>query len=65
MSKEMIDKETKPRKQKKYSKSAFIEAEDSSNKKILLGVILEDEKSYTKEEVKKLEKAWKHKEVKK
>ncbi|MEK4403443.1 hypothetical protein MKZ26_03230 [Sporosarcina sp. FSL K6-6792] len=55
-------KEGKPQ-QQKYSKSAFVEAAEESKERLILQVILADNKTYTKDEVAKLVEAWKSKKV--
>ncbi|MEK4712241.1 hypothetical protein [Sporosarcina sp. FSL K6-5500] len=50
-------------KQQKYSKSAFVEAVEESKERLILQVILADNKTYTKDEVAKLVEAWKSKKV--
>ena len=45
--------------QKKFSKSAYLDAEKISKERLLLQILLEDEKSYTKEEVQAIVKNWK------
>lgn len=48
----------------KYSKSAFVDAAESNKESLILQVVLEDDKTYTREEAKKIVEAWKQKEVK-
>ncbi|WP_342505623.1 hypothetical protein [Sporosarcina sp. FSL K6-2383] len=47
-----------------FSKTAFIEAETNNNGRNLLQVLLKEDKTYTQDEVAKLVKDWKKKEVK-
>jgi hypothetical protein len=47
-----------------YSKSAFLNAAKGSKERLILTVLLEDDKSYTKAEVEKAVSEWKSKEVK-
>lgn len=49
---------------KKYSKTAFLEAAVDGKERLMLGVLLTDGKSYTKEEVELKLSDWKKKEVK-
>lgn len=48
----------------KYSKSAFVDAAESNKERLILQVVLADEKTYTREEVKQIVQTWKQKEVK-
>lgn len=48
----------------KFSKTAFLDAEDNTNERHLLEVLLGDEKTYAIEEVAKIVKQWKSKEAK-
>lgn len=48
----------------KYSKAAFIKASKDSKERLILNVLLEDEKSYTKDEVSRALKTWKVKKLK-
>lgn len=47
-----------------YSKSAFLDAAKDSTERLLLNVLLNDQKKYSKDEVEKLVNDWKAKEVK-
>ncbi|RKD22549.1 hypothetical protein BEP19_09820 [Ammoniphilus oxalaticus] len=60
----MSKDETPKTKQRRYSKSAFIDAEANSKERLILQVVLEDGKTYTKAEVDKTVKDWKRKEIK-
>lgn len=59
MSKEKIMKQS----QQSYSKEAFVEAADSKDS-LILQVVLEDGKTYSKDVVAGMVTAWKTKEVK-
>lgn len=48
----------------RFSKSAFLDAADSNKDQLILQVVLEDKKSYTRDEVVSKVEAWKKKEVK-
>lgn len=48
----------------KYSKEAFLDATKDSKERLLLKMLLADKMSYTKDEVLKVVKDWKSKEVK-
>ncbi|MET3657836.1 hypothetical protein [Sporosarcina psychrophila] len=50
-------------KQQKYSKSAFVEAATESKERLILQVILADDKTYTKDDAAELVEAWKSKQV--
>lgn len=52
----------KPKTQK-YSKTAFLDAAKDNKERLLLDALLQDDKSYTKEEVEKVAKAWKSKPI--
>lgn len=52
-----------PEKQMRYGKSAFIRASEYAKDRLLLEVLLDDTKTYTKEEVDSLLSEWKAKEV--
>lgn len=47
-----------------FSKKAFIEAAATKNEAVLLQVVLEDDKTYTRDEAKQLVESWKQKEAK-
>lgn len=49
---------------KKYSKTAFVNAAKTSKERLELASVLEDDKTYTKDEVTKVIRDWKNKEVK-
>ncbi|RAK21140.1 hypothetical protein B0I26_10392 [Anoxybacillus vitaminiphilus] len=51
-------------KQVRYGKSAFLHAPEYAKNRLLLEVLLDDTKTYTKEEVDSLLNEWKKKEVK-
>lgn len=55
---------TKADAKQKFSKSAFVDAAKEGKERLLLVMLLEDEISYTKDEVAKIVKEWKSKEVK-
>ncbi|MFJ3386326.1 hypothetical protein [Lysinibacillus sp. NPDC086135] len=55
---------TRETKQQKFGKEAFVNAAENNKDQFILQVVLEDGKSYTREEAAKLVKAWKDKEVK-
>lgn len=58
-------KETKAMPQaSKYGKAAFLDAAKDPKERIILQVVLEDEKQYTREEASDLATEWKNKEVK-
>lgn len=62
-----MTKKTKSKKEnatRKYSKSAFLNAEKDSKERLLLNTLLEDGKLYTAEETKQLVAQWKAKKVK-
>jgi hypothetical protein len=48
----------------KYSKEAFLDAAKDGKERLLLKLLLDDKMSYTKDEVVKIVKNWKSKEVK-
>ncbi|TCJ01494.1 hypothetical protein [Cytobacillus praedii] len=50
---------TKTESKKKFSKTAFVDAAKDGKERLLLMMLLEDEKSYAKEEVTKILKDWK------
>lgn len=50
---------------RKYSKSAFLNAEKDSKERLLLNTLLEDGKTYTAAEAKKLVAQWRTKKVNK
>jgi hypothetical protein len=50
-------------KKKTYNKSAFLEAAETLEDRLVLNVVLADGESYTKEEVDKALQEWKSKEV--
>jgi hypothetical protein len=54
---------TKSESKQKFSKSAFVDAAKDGKERLLLMTLLEDEKSYAKEEVAKILKDWKSKVV--
>ena len=56
-----MEKQTE--KQTRYGKSAFIRAPEYTKDRLLLEVLLDDTKTYTKEEVDSLLSEWKAKEV--
>lgn len=60
----MTKGKTAKSKQQKFGKAAFVESAENTQDSLLYQVVLEDGKSYTKEEVTKLVTAWKKKEVK-
>lgn len=49
---------------KKYSKTAFVNSSKTSKERLELASVLEDEKTYTKDEVTKIIRDWKNREVK-
>lgn len=49
---------------KKFGKAAHLYYASGANERLLLDVLLEDKKQYTKTEVQKIVKDWKQKEVK-
>ncbi|KAA0944074.1 hypothetical protein FQ087_18280 [Sporosarcina sp. ANT_H38] len=59
-----MSKEKEVKLPQQYSKIAFLEAAVDGNESVLLRVVLEDGKTYTKDEVAELVAAWKTKEVK-
>ncbi|MDQ0269939.1 hypothetical protein [Cytobacillus purgationiresistens] len=59
-----MSKEKEAKSQQKYGKEAFLKAEKNTNERLLLQVLLEDGKSYSKVDVTKIVKDWKQKEVK-
>lgn len=54
---------TENKKKQMFKKEAFLNAAKSTNERLLLQVLLTDEKSYTKSEVTKLVNDWKKKEI--
>lgn len=54
---------TKTESKQKYSKFAFVDAAKDGKERLLLMTLLEDEKSYSKDEVDKILKDWKSKVV--
>ncbi|ANB62253.1 hypothetical protein [Anoxybacteroides amylolyticum] len=50
-------------KKERYGKSAFLRAPEYTKDRLLLEVLLDDSKTYTKEEVDSLLSEWKAKEV--
>lgn len=48
----------------KFGKEAFLNAAENTKDRLVLQVVLEDGKTYTKAEAEKIVKAWKQKEVK-
>lgn len=56
--------EVKAEKKQSYSKSAFVDAARDSKERLELKMLLEDGKSYAQDEVAKVVKEWKTKEVK-
>ncbi|KQL37593.1 hypothetical protein AN959_03555 [Psychrobacillus sp. FJAT-21963] len=48
----------------RFSKSAFLDAADSNKDRLILQVVLEDKKLYTRDEVASKVDVWKKKEVK-
>lgn len=59
-----MSKEKEVKSEQKYNKSAFIDAAADSKERIILQIVLEDGKSYAKDDVAKKVSAWKTKEVK-
>lgn len=55
---------TKLEKKAKYSKSAFVDAAADRKERLLLMTLLDEKKTYSKEEVEKAVKAWKSKAIK-
>ncbi|MEG0260590.1 MAG: hypothetical protein RR595_06535 [Lysinibacillus sp.] len=49
---------------KKFSKEAFLNATKTTKERLLLEVLLEENKKYTKDQVAKLAEDWNNKEVK-
>ncbi|WP_313894312.1 hypothetical protein [Psychrobacillus sp.] len=47
-----------------YGKQAYVNAADSSKERLIVQALLEDEKKYSPDEVKKLIQSWKQKEAK-
>lgn len=47
-----------------YSKSAFVDAAENNKEKLIIQVVLEEDKKYTQQEVAEKVDAWKKKEVK-
>lgn len=47
-----------------YSKSAFVDAAENNKEKLIMQVVLEEDKKYTPQEVSEIVNAWKKKEVK-
>lgn len=54
----------KESKTKKFGKEAFVNAAKTTKDRLVLQVVLEDGKTYTKTEVDKIVKDWKQKEAK-
>jgi hypothetical protein len=55
---------TKITENQKFSKEAFVDAAKNSKDRLLLKMLLKDGESYAKEDVTKVVKDWKSKEVK-
>lgn len=55
--------EIKGEKKQKYSKIAFLDAASDNKERLLLNTLLQNDKSYTKEEVEKIAEAWKSKNI--
>lgn len=55
---------TKSDVKQKFSKSAFVDAAKNGKERLLIMTLLDDEKSYTKDEVAKIIKDWKSKVIK-
>lgn len=60
MSKEKTEK-AQPTKTQVFSKSAFLIAAETTNDRVLLDVLLEEDRKYSKVEVADLVKTWKQK----
>ena len=50
--------------ERKYSKTAYLDAETNSKERLLLNTLLEDGEYYSKDEVSKAIKQWKSKVIK-
>lgn len=62
MSKEKIEN-VQPVAKQTFSKSAFLDASENTNDRVLLDVLLKEEQKYSREEVADLVQAWKQKPV--
>lgn len=60
-----MTKKTKSNAARKYSKSAFLNAEKDSKERLLLNTLLEDGTTYTESEAKNIVVQWKIKKVNK
>lgn len=61
---ESVIKESKKQQPKKFGKAAHLFYASNINDRLLLDVLLEEDKKYTKTEVIKIVRDWKQKEVK-
>lgn len=64
MTEKTEEKKAPKRQPKKFGKAAFLNAAQKANERMLLEVLLVDGHSYTKQEVQKIVRDWKQKEVK-